>query len=255
MNLTDDTFILKCQSGSPIFIEDICAVFPPLLREVASVGYDNFLQYIQILTTEKPYIKEKNELSELIKKLTNFEYFLFLVSTDKNINQLAQAAFNFFTHEQVFFSTDPAQIIIGPLTERHIIDEEKFLLLQNIIRHMNFLETEEPIIIMAEDSEQVKALKQRMIENRAKLAKAKKNKAKQEHSDVQFSDLIGSLCVNNCGVNMTNVWDLTYYAFHDQIKRMGWRDQFDINNRAALAGAKINKKELKHWIKPIVDNK
>jgi len=41
---------------------------------------------------------------------------------------------------------------------------------------------------------------------------------------MQFSDLIASLPLNNCGLNILNIWDITYYAFHDQLKRMGWRD-------------------------------
>jgi hypothetical protein len=35
---------------------------------------------------------------------------------------------------------------------------------------------------------------------------------------------------------------------------MGWRDQFDINNRAALAWAKIKKQDLKHWMRSIANN-
>ena len=50
---------------------------------------------------------------------------------------------------------------------------------------------------------------------------------------------------------MSNVWDITYYSFRDQLKRMGWHEKFDINNRAALAGAKLKKSQLKHWIKGI----
>ena len=50
---------------------------------------------------------------------------------------------------------------------------------------------------------------------------------------------------------MENVWNITYYAFHDQLKRMGWRDQFNINNQMALAGAKVDKEKMKHWIKSI----
>jgi len=38
------------------------------------------------------------------------------------------------------------------------------------------------------------------------------------------------------------------------MKRMGWRDQFDINNKAALAGAKMTKKQLKHWMRSINSN-
>ena len=71
---------------------------------------------------------------------------------------------------------------------------------------------------------------------------------------MKFSDLIGSITINNCGLNMENIWNITYYAFHDQLKRMGWRDQFNINNQAALAGAKLNKNQLKHWMRSIASS-
>jgi len=41
---------------------------------------------------------------------------------------------------------------------------------------------------------------------------------------MKLSDLIGSITINDCGLNIHNIWDITYYAFHDQLKRMGWRD-------------------------------
>ena len=58
MNLTDD-FVLKCQSGSPVFLEDICAIFPTTLREIAALGYEKFWQYIQVLTMQKPIMEGK----------------------------------------------------------------------------------------------------------------------------------------------------------------------------------------------------
>jgi hypothetical protein len=94
----------------------------------------------------------------------------------------------------------------------------------------------------------------KMRENREKLRRAKAKKARQEKSDLKFSDLIGSITINNCGLNMENVWKITYYAFHDQLKRMGWRDQFNINNQAALAGAKLKKSQLKHWMRSIASS-
>ena len=47
---------------------------------------------------------------------------------------------------------------------------------------------------------------------------------------------------------------ITYYAFYDQLKRMGWRDQFNINNQAALAGAKLKKSQLKHGMRSMVNS-
>ena len=64
----------------------------------------------------------------------------------------------------------------------------------------------------------------KMRANREKVRRAKAKKASQEKTDMQLSDLIASLTLNDCGLNIHNIWDITYYAFHDQLKRMGWRD-------------------------------
>ena len=113
----------------------------------------------------------------------------------------------------------------------------------------------EEIVISDEDDPMTKAIKMKMRENREKVRRAKAAKAAQEKSDMKLSDLIGSITINDCGLNIVNIWDVTYYAFHDQLKRMGWRDQFNINQKAALAGAKINKSQLKHWMRSIASDK
>jgi len=41
MNLTDNE-ILKFQRGTPIFLEDICAIYPAKLGEIIDIGYDEF---------------------------------------------------------------------------------------------------------------------------------------------------------------------------------------------------------------------
>ena len=89
-----------------------------------------------------------------------------------------------------------------------------------------------------------------MLKGRRDREEAKrKAKKKNGETDIELSDLIASLAIGNNGYNMLNVWDLTYYAFQDQLKRMSWREEFDINTRASLAGAKIDKNKLSHWIK------
>ena len=81
---------------------------------------------------------------------------------------------------------------------------------------MYFMETEgDEIIIYDDDPLPTKRLKMQMRANREKVRKAKAAKARQEGSDLKFSDLIGSMTINDCGLNMVNIWDITYYAFHD----------------------------------------
>lgn len=256
MNLTDsDT--LKFMRGSPVFLSDICAVYCVTLGEIVDLGYEKFQQYLSVLTSGKPVAQKKNsEFNEMLDKITDFQYFLLLCNMDAEMNNLARGAFQFFTHEtNIIFSLDPAQIIVGPLEEKHIIDEDNFYDLQYLLKRMYFLEQDgEEIRINKDDDPMTVRLKKQMIANREKVRRAKAKKAAREKTNTQFSDLLGSLTLNHCNLNMANIWDITYYAFQDQLKRMGWRDQFDINNRAALAGANIKKNQLKHWIRSITDS-
>lgn len=256
MNLTDDE-VLKFQKGSPIFIKDICAVFPATVGEIVETGYSKFQQYLGIITSTKPAPQkgEDKEYTKLLEELTDFQYVLLVSAMDKEFNALLKQAFLFFTHEQVNFLIDPAQIVVGPLEEKHILIEEDFYDLQQVIRRAYFLEQEgEEIIIHEDDDPTVKRLKLQMRANREKVRKAKAKQAAREKTDLKFSDLIGSITINNCGLNMVNIWDVTYYALQDQLKRMGWRDQFNINNQAALAGAKLKKNQLKHWMRSIANS-
>ena len=252
MNLTDNE-VLKFQRGGPVFIEDICAVYSATLGEIVDIGYDKFQQYLSILTSTKPTeVKNDNELTSLLQSITDFQYLLLLASMDVQVNALMKQAFRFFTHSQATIMLDPPQILLGPLNEQHILDEQHFYDFQRLLKRMYFLEQEGEEIIISEDDDPItKKIKMKMRENREKVRKAKAAKAAREKSDLKMSDLIGSMTINDCGLNMVNIWDITYYAFHDQLKRMGWRDQFNINQKAALAGAKINKSQLKHWMRSI----
>ena len=52
MNLTDDE-ILKFQKGTPIFFEDICAIYPVKIGEIVDEGYSNFQKYLSILINNR----------------------------------------------------------------------------------------------------------------------------------------------------------------------------------------------------------
>ncbi len=256
MNLTDNE-ILKFQKGSPILLDDICAIYPATMGEIVDLGYDTFQKYLNVMTIEKPIPKpgEDSEFKQLMEQLTDFQYVLMITSFDSEVNLTMKAAFQFFTHENIMFLPEQEQIIIGPLKEQHIINEGKFYELQQILRRMYFLEVEgEEIIINEDDPPATKKLKMQMRANREKVRRAKAKQAAREKSDLKLSDLIGSITINNCGLNMENIWNITYYAFHDQLKRMGWRDQFNINNQAAMAGAKLKKSQLKHWMRSIANS-
>ena len=152
---------------------------------------------------------------------------------------MANVDFNIMFLDELFanLDTDVRNIMLGVLTESLANERCVF-----VINHAE----------MADDFFNHK-IRVRLVNKNVTLSKKKLKKAKTKDNDsnVEFSDLIGSLTLNNCGLNMETIWNITYYAFHDQLKRMGWRDQFNINNQMALAGAKVDKEKLKHWIKSI----
>ena len=257
MNLTDDE-VLKLQKGnSPIFIDDVCAVYSPFLTDIVDLGYNKFQEYLSVLTATKPPAKQQDqELDKLLDELSDFQFVLFMASIDMQTNQQFKDGFRFFTHEDITISFDPAMIYVGPIEDGRVMNEVQFYDFQQLLRRLSFLELEgEEIIIYPDDLPATKRLKLKMRENREKVRRAKMKKDSQgKGSDMKLSDLIGSMTINDCGLNMENVWNITYYAFHDQLKRMGWRDQFNINQKAALAGAKINKSQLKHWMRSIANS-
>jgi hypothetical protein len=65
-------------------------------------------------------------MKELLEQITDFQYLLMLATMDLKINATLKSAFRFFTHENVIFSLDPPQIIIGQGDVQHNLTEESF---------------------------------------------------------------------------------------------------------------------------------
>jgi len=50
-----------------------------------------------------------------------------MCTLDKEVQETMRAAFRFFMHENtISFSLEPAQIVVGPLQEKHLLTEDKF---------------------------------------------------------------------------------------------------------------------------------
>lgn len=250
MNLTDAD-VLKLLCGRPLLYKDICLVYSPTLEEIATAGLDNFYRYLSLMLIEKPTVEDE-EMKKLLADLTDFQYLIMLGAMDKKQSGAIQEAFQLFCHEKPTFVLSPPSIIMGDPEEKRILSEEDFDNIQYMIRYSCALvdKDEDTIELLDTDSEKTRQLKLKLIEGRKQRAKAKSKATDENKSNVKFSDIVASLVAGSNGaVNNDSVWHLTYYAFQDQLKRMNWREEFDINTRAAMAGAKIDKEKLTHWIK------
>ena len=255
MNLIEDK-VLKFMSGKPVIFKDICLISSPFLKDIAAEGLSKFYEYIGLILIQKPTAGEE-ELQKLLSPLSNFEYLIMLSQLDAEQNLAIKSAFRFFTNEKVTFITNPPSIVFGDPAEKRILTADSFLEFQDIISLACALfDTKEDIIeFLDSDTPKVRELKKQMLEGRKKRKEAKSKEAKKRgESTLELSDLIGSLTIGSNSYNLINAWDLTYYAFQDQLRRMNWLEEFDINTRASLAGAKIDKNKLSHWIKTMSFN-
>ena len=251
-----DSKVLKFLSGIPVIYEDICIVKSPFLKDIASEGLDRFYQYLSFMTIRKPSM-ENEELQQLLSPLSDFEYLVLLSQMEVDNHNMISAAFQFFTGDKPTFLTQPTQIVLGDPAEKRILTKDNFLGFSELVALACAMRDpkEDTIQFLDSDTPRVRALKEKMLKGRRDREEAKRRaKKKNDENDIELSDLIASLAIGNNNYNMLNVWDLTYYAFQDQLKRMSWREEFDINTRASLAGAKLDKSKLSHWIKSMTFN-
>ena len=203
------------------------------------------------MTIQKPTVEDA-EVQKLLSPLTDFEYLILLAQMDKENHKLISAAFNFFTEEKPTFISDPTpSIVLGDFSEKRILTNDNFQGFSDLVALACAMRDpkEDTLEFLESDSPRVRALKKKLLKGRKDREEAKRKAKKKDGSDIELSDMIASLTIGSQAYNMLNIWDLTYYALQDQLKRMSWREEFDINTRASLAGAKIDKNKLSHWIK------
>ena len=89
--------------GDPVSFKNICYVYPPKVREVAT--NKEYPIYLKLFTMsqeelEDEYVEKGIDLSEL---LTPFEYILNNAYNNNYFKSLLERAFYFFLHEKVTF--------------------------------------------------------------------------------------------------------------------------------------------------------
>lgn len=255
MSSTDDK-VLKFMCGLPVMYGDVCLVKSPFLKDIAAEGLSKFYQYLSFMTIKKP-IMENEEIQKLLSPLSDFEYLVLLAQMEPENHKIISAAFQFFTDDKPIFLTQPTRIVLGDATEKRVLTKDNFIGFSELVSLACAMRDpkEDTIEFLDSDTPRVRALKEKMLKGRRDREEAKKKaKSKTDEKELELSDLIASLAIGSNTYNMSNVWDLTYYAFQDQLKRMSWREEFDINTRASLAGAKLDKNKLSHWIKSMTFN-
>lgn len=238
----------KFLCGIPTEIEGLCLLYPVTLREIAKIGIKNFYAYLNIFTLTKEDVNDFIRQNELEIELTPFQFHLANAAIDENYLQILRGAFKFFLHEtEITVLPENEALILGKYEENRIVREEEFQAISEIVSIQHCVDRDD-VNAMNNPSNSKAAQIIKKIKEGQRLREKKKG-----DSQLDFFDLVGSLAAGGNGLNIINIWDITYYAFNDQFKRMQMREEYDNGVRSLLAGAKPEKIKLKHWVRKTQD--
>ena len=222
---------LRLLHSLPIILGDnLCLVYPVTLSEIAQLGEEKFFHMLNLLTITTEDINAETAMSPfdfLLVNSVNSDFFLEL-----------QNAFSTFIREEITILPRERAIRIGD----KLMYEKDFIQLQKILSLQNNLEEDKDSMSNPADAEAARII--------AKIKEGKEKIGKNEMK-VELSDLVSCLAAKGNGINIFNVWELSYYSFNDMFKRLKMIEDYDVNMRSILAGADPKKVQLKHWIRNI----
>lgn len=232
--------------GIPANLNGICNIYPKKLKDIAKIGIKNFYTYLNIFTLELEDIKSFLAQAGITEEISKFQFHLLNAKNDKVYYSNVINAFQFFLQEEnIIILYDSGAIVLGDIKDERIIREEEFNAICEIVSMQHVVkDTTEQALDNPSDAVAAKIIKQ------IKEGQKKRNKNKQ-NSNLSFLDLVDALAAKGNGLNALNIWELTYYAFNCQFKRMQWIEDYEHGFQSLLAGAKKESVNLEHWIRPM----
>lgn len=241
MNLIDKIDELQLFYGKPLIFKDICLIYSPTLGDIAQIGVEKFYQYIGILTITKEKMKMEENIPEIV-------YLMLSSLSNEDFRRELNNAFMFFIKEPITVIPEIQILQIGELSEKRFLNQENFPLFQHYIRTICLLDLND-LFESNDINEHTRRIKEKIRKGQQKVAEIKRKGGNEDGLDL--IDLISSFLLRSSTVDINTIWDMSYYMFQTQFKRMQMAEEYDVNLRSALAGAKIPKDKMKYWIRKI----
>lgn len=228
-------------SGLPFLVDDFY-IYPLRLKDIASIGEENYYSFLFLLTSDLNSIKEG--LS--IKDNNNYKnIYDFLVKNAQNTSELQSyilTSLSLFLKTEVdihnnkcFYFQQGEQI--------KIINESNFNQMVEIIKAQNCLKKVEE----SERQVQYKTEKGRQaLEKLQKLRKEYKSKGKS----LTLSQII-NFVVHDKRCSYEEVFNMTYYQLINSYNYLSAKDNYDIEMKYRTSGQFKMDGNVKHWIEAV----
>lgn len=261
MELYDD-FDYLCNES--YFIPNIGTIINPTLRDIRKLTHRIFTLYVNMCTisvtdyVERCNLKEQyDQLSEEEKDKNNLFTLLLFTNTE-----LLFGLVGFFVQDNVEFRKDDMSFHVyieetddgGNITKMEIgmINTDNFDTFRNEVLKilgLKQIETKKP---------KYKTKRARLLAEKIAKVKAQLSKATKQDENMAFDNLIKKYCTHNkVGINILNVWDMTFYQFNTMFSEYNVGRQMDFND--AMASNTFSYKESSDynpmlWIEKVNNN-
>ena len=231
---------LQLMRGRGIKVGDFF-IKPLSIGEIEELTEFKYFQYISIIGINKDSFQVADE------DVTIFDLVFITCTREEDFRQLFLKSFSCFTRQEVkmYVGNDNYFFYTENEEECKFISKENYDDIIEVIKLQNCLTKKNE-----EDEDNPADEKTRQILERQKRARVLLEKAKKtgDGEPLTLADLVSILISNGNGVNPFNVWDMHFYMFNNQFNRMKMLEEYDINIRSLLAGAKAEDIDLKHWM-------
>lgn len=247
--------------NEPYYLPKIGTIHNPTLRDIRKITYAVFTIYLNMCSTKsvQDYCKTFS-LQEFYDSMPEEQrqnislYEIILLCTP----QFLFGLLNFFIEEDIELDSETFQFIVykEKNTTKEVVGmvtKENFDALRNQILKILGLK---PVGI--EKKKKYKNERVRRLCEKIEREKAKNEQAKKVNDDYSLENMIRKYCTyNNVGINILNVWDMTFYQFNVMFSEYNTSRQITFND--AMAANSFSFKESGDykpalWIKKSSEN-
>ena len=239
-----DTLVLM--TGIDIPIPDLKIIMhQPTCKEIAMAGRESYLLGAQCLCLDKNTFSQDQSL---LANMSNFQIFMTIMN-DKEGQERRKDVVNalqlFFPNYSPKFLPRNLGLFDKESKQMIMIDENNFEYLQEFIKD---------VVCIKKDKDDYNPQKGKAEEIAAKLKRgreriAAERAAKNGDNDL-FTQYISVLTIGVHSMSLQEVMNLTMFQLYDLVERYALYNAWDIDVRARMAGAKIDK-EPDDWMKSI----
>lgn len=201
--------------NEPFYVPNIGNLKCPTLKDIRKITYNIFVLYVNIISsTLEDYLKlcgieeQYSALSESEKEKQSLFYLLLYGNTN-----ILTGLLSLFIVDEVLFDKNNLSFIVcygEGENKKQIgcINNDNFDEFRNEVLKilgMKQIETKKP---------KYKTERARLLAEKIKKAKAQLHKTASYNENMALDNMIKKYCTHNkVGINILNVWDMTYYQF------------------------------------------